>query len=48
VRIDGDEPVSAAAELMLDTGVRHLVMVVDGSQSWWSTAHNQPDMPNLG
>jgi CBS domain-containing protein len=30
VRIDGDEPVSAAAELMLDTGVRHLVMVVDG------------------
>ena len=30
VRIDGDEPVSAAADLMIDSGVRHLVIVVDG------------------
>lgn len=30
VRIDGDETVSAAAELMIDGGVRHLVIVVDG------------------
>ena len=30
VRIDGDEPVWAAAELMLETGRRHLIIVVDG------------------
>lgn len=30
VRIDGDEPVWAAAEVMLETGRRHLVIVVDG------------------
>ena len=30
VTIDGDEPIIVAAELMLDTHVRHLVIVGDG------------------